>query len=301
MIDFETVKAGDCKQKYLFIKNTSGIDTKVSLEIKNFVAEEHKRNHEEFIDPMKIEKKLCDKFKLKDYTNGIGFALENKCIFLPAFGIVSVSIAAITEMWGSYEDILIINVDGFFYDVYIPIKINVIDTPIRLYTGKVQENEDEEVSMIRFGSQVMGAVSVNRKLKIQNLSWLPIEIDWKVFVVDSNDERLIDLNFEFRDLTPNEGDKQDSDSSTSRSNRKDTDMSTKTNSPIVYGHMMNNNTNKNNNAFLRDSVTTLDYYESCYIYVERVPLIKVNITNHFGSMFPEDDQAFLLSKNKIVS
>lgn len=301
MIDFETVKAGDSKQKYLFIKNTSGIDTKVSLEIKNFVAEEHKRNHEEFIDPMKIEKKLSDKFKLKDNTNGIGFALENKCIFLPAFGIVSVSIAAITEMWGSYEDILIINVDGFFYDVYIPIKINVIDTPIRLYTGKVQENEDEEVSMIRFGSQVMGAVSVNRKLKIQNLSWLPIEIDWKVFVVDPNDERLVDLNFEFRDLTPNEGDKQDSDSSTSRSNRKDTDMSTKTNSPIVYGHMMNTSVNKNNNAFLRDSVTTLDYYESCYIYVERVPLIKVNITNHFGSEFPEDDQAFLLSKNKIVS
>ena len=84
MIDFETIKAGDCKQKYLFIKNTSGIDTKVSLEIKNFIAEEHKRNNEEFIDPMKIEKKLSDKFKLKDNTNGIGFALENKCIFLPA-------------------------------------------------------------------------------------------------------------------------------------------------------------------------------------------------------------------------
>jgi len=51
---------------------------------------------------------------------------------------------------------------------------------------------------------------------------------------------------------------------------------------------------------VRESTTTLDYYDSGYIYVERVPLVKVSLTNHYGIELNDPSDAFFLNKNKIV-
>jgi hypothetical protein len=51
---------------------------------------------------------------------------------------------------------------------------------------------------------------------------------------------------------------------------------------------------------VRESATTLDYYDSGYIYVERVPLIKVSLTNHYGIELNDPSDVFFLDKNKIV-
>ena len=211
LFDFGNLKVGESLQKYFFIKNTSGIETQASLEIKNFQAiEEIIANENGLADPLKKIRKLTDKYKLKENTNGIGFGLEKKIVKLEPFQTVCVSLAVLAEMWGSYEDILIINIDGIIYEHFIPIQCNVIDTPIRLYTGKITENENEPCSMIRFGSQIQGSGLITRKLKIQNTSFIPMDIEWKVFLKDNEDERLIDFNMELRDLHESDLEKRQS-------------------------------------------------------------------------------------------
>lgn len=211
LIDFGNLKAGDCIQKYFFITNTSGIETQARLEIKNFQAFEDVIDNENVItDPMKKTRNLSDKYKLKDNTNGIGFGLEKSNLTLRPFQTACISVAAIAEMWGTYEEILMVNIEGIIYEHFIPIQCNVVDTPIRLYTGKITENQNEPCSMIRFGSQIQGSGLINRKLKIQNTSFIPMEIHWKIFLKDSSDEKLIDFNMEYRDLNDNDIEKHES-------------------------------------------------------------------------------------------
>ncbi len=215
LIDFGSLKAGECIQKYFFIKNTSGIETHAKLEIKHFQAIEDNTDQDSIlVDPMKKTRNLADKYKLKDNINGIGFGLEKNFLKLGPFQTACVSLAAITEMWGTYEDILMINIEGIIYEHFIPVQCNVVDTPIRLYTGKITENQNEPCSMIRFGSQILGSGLISRKLKIQNTSFIPMEIEWKIFLKDPSDEKLIDFNMEFRDL--NDGDLEKHESSISQ-------------------------------------------------------------------------------------
>ena len=39
-----------------------------------------------------------------------------------------------------------------------------------------------------------------RSLKLQNMSSIPIDIDWRVFFIDQDDKRLIDVNIVFDDI-----------------------------------------------------------------------------------------------------
>ena len=54
---------------------------------------------------------------------------------------------------------------------------------------------------LRFGTQIQGNGLIKRNLKIQNLSWIPIEINWKIFIVEPNDKKLVDVNVLFDDIT----------------------------------------------------------------------------------------------------
>ena len=51
---------------------------------------------------------------------------------------------------------------------------------------------------------------------------------------------------------------------------------------------------------LRGSNTTMDYYDSGYIYVEQLQLIKLNLTSHYGSQCDPNNTEFSLNQNKIV-
>jgi hypothetical protein len=144
------MKTGNSASKVICIKNMSAINTKAKLCIKKFKALELDEKVRKCSDPLKRPTKLANNFKLSDCTQGIGFGLELSSIDLPAFGFVNLKVIAIAQMWGSYEDALLISVDGICYDLIMPIYINVIDIPIKLYASKVQiEAEDEEISMIR--------------------------------------------------------------------------------------------------------------------------------------------------------
>lgn len=133
--------------KHLILKNTSGIRTFVNLEIENFKAVELIENEKLFNDPSKKTLSLFDRFKLVDEHKGIGFGLERNSFELPEFSSVSILLIAIPDFWGYYEDFIKIKINGIDQIISIPIRINVIGTPIKIFTGKVYEND--EVSMIR--------------------------------------------------------------------------------------------------------------------------------------------------------
>ena len=204
VIDFGDTKVGEEIQRNLTIKNVSGIDTRVELEIKNFktIAQLNKNESKSlFYDPLQKKSKLTDKYKLKDQISGVGFIIENSRFDLPAFSTVKFEIAALCEIWGSYDDFLVVSIQGIDQEDTIPIKINIKDSPFKLFSSKVAEDEIEEISMIRFGSQVQGNGLVKRNLKIQNLSWIPIDVNWKIFVVEPNDKKLIDVNLLYNDIS----------------------------------------------------------------------------------------------------
>lgn len=152
LINFENIKVGEKHIKYIFIKNTSGIRSTVNLDTKYFKAVKAETTGDErsFADPMKRQPNLSETFKLKENTLGLGLGFERSSFELPEFSLVSFALIAIAELWGFYEDILKINIDGIIEPINIPIQINVIGNPIKLFTGKVVENDSEEISIMRF-------------------------------------------------------------------------------------------------------------------------------------------------------
>jgi hypothetical protein len=150
-IDFGSVKVGQEIQRSLIIKNVSGIDTNVKLDIRNFkvVESTDKNEPSPFYDPLQKKSKLADKYKIKDPISGVGFIIDNSEFYLPAFGSIKFNLSALCEIWGTYDDNLIINVDGIDQEDTIPLKITIIDSPFKIFTSKVSEDEKEEISMIR--------------------------------------------------------------------------------------------------------------------------------------------------------
>jgi hypothetical protein len=276
LIEFDPIEVGNCSIKYLFVKNTSGIDTNVKLSVKRFqTIESTNKDVNLFVDPMKKPKKFGENFKLKDGKNGIGFGIEREIATLPAFSTCCIALAAVAELWGYYTDKLQLNVDGIESETQFKMGVNVNGSPIKLYAGKVMENESEQVSMIRFGSQIQGTGLLPRKLKIQNTSSLPIEINWKIFLEDPNDDRLIDLNLIYQDVDE---------------------------SSMVIA---NNPTDLNKNSLQKPSNSNAtsydDYYDNEYVYFERVPIVKINLTKHFGRELPDqDDEIYLMSSRKSI-
>jgi len=197
VIDFGQIKVGQSSQQKLVIENKTAIRSKISFDIKTFKTIDAKDSIKNQIDPMKKSLKVSDRFKLKENSNGIGFGMDYLSHELNPFDSITLDLYSLAEMWGVYEDSLLINVEGIPFEITLPMRVNVIDNPIKLYAGKVAENEAEETAMVRFGSQTQQSGEIVRKLKIFNSSWSPIDIEWKVFVIDPNDTKLVDVHLTF--------------------------------------------------------------------------------------------------------
>ena len=98
---------------------------------------------------MKKPSKLSERYSYRENDLGFGFVLENPKFDLPPFGMVKFSVIAISEMWGYYEDFLLINVDGIDHEESIGLEIDVVGSPVKIFAGKVTENESEEMSILR--------------------------------------------------------------------------------------------------------------------------------------------------------
>lgn len=77
------------------------------------------------------------------------------------------------------------------------------------------------------------------------------------------------------------------------------------NSSDVGGH--NVTFNKNNQRFQpqngldrANTNTTMDYYDSGYVYVEQLPLIKLNLTTHYGTELDDKSSIFYVNNTRTV-
>lgn len=136
-------------EKSLIIQNNSGISTHIRFDIKQFkTVRKVDKNDSLFSDPMVKKSEITDHFKLHDRTLGLGFVISQPDIYLPAFGLAKISLTAISEIWGSYNDYLYITCEGKEQIDFIDLEIEVTDSPIRFFSTMVVEN-DEEIAMLR--------------------------------------------------------------------------------------------------------------------------------------------------------
>ena len=307
-IKFENVKVGVQIEKYFFIKNNSGIATRANMEIKLFKVHEKTQYNSEkkaisslFADPMKKISNLADRLRMNDNFQGVGFGMEHYQVELPPFSTVVSPFILLAEMWGSYTDSLLVNIEGIDETQVIPLHVDVVDLPVKLYTGKVSESENEtdEVAMLRFGSQVQGREPITRKLQLLNTCYMPLQVDWKIFLVDKNDDQLIDINVLSNDETTNNIVKNANRNKASKINiinetsglsylKEDADKLLSSNSSV-----MENKINP-----MVDSYTSFDYFD--FFVDERVPLIKLKLSSHYGEEVTDENKVFYFSDNRIT-
>lgn len=202
-LDFGSHKVGRTANKSLIIQNNSGINTSISLDVKRFKSQaKTDKNDALFCDPMVSQRRdIKDHFKLANSELGLGFVINKSQFELPAFGLVKFTISTLSEIWGDYEDCLMVRYGEEPRQVdEIGLRVSVTDSPIRFFSTMIPE-DDGEIAMLRFGNQTLGSSNViKRNLKLQNTSSIPIQIDWRVFIVDQADRRIIDLNVVYDDI-----------------------------------------------------------------------------------------------------
>jgi hypothetical protein len=258
-----------------------------------------------FNDPMKKISNFFDRLRLDDNFQGIGFGMERYEVELPPFSTVVCPIILITEMWGIYTDCLLIDIDGIADQQVIHLKADVIDLPIKLYTGKVSENDSDEVAMLRFGSQTQGKEPITRKLQLLNTSFIPLQVDWKIFLADRNDQKLIDIN-----ILNNEQTGQNLMRNTNR-NANNSNLKNSKNESLVSFRKENTNDDMSSNSsvienkinpikedMLGESNNSFDYFD--YFVDERVPLIKLKLSQHYGQEVTEENKVFYFSENRMT-
>ncbi len=308
-IFFDQVRVGEKIVKNFSIKNNSGIFTRAFLKFKLFkvheVAAYANEGNSKFNDPMKKIGNFFDRLKLDDNFQGIGFGLEHYEVALPPFSTVVCPIILIAEMWGAYTDSLLIDIEGVDEQQVIHLNADVIDLPIKLYTGKVSENESDEVAMLRFGSQTQGKDPITRKLQLLNTCYIPLQVDWKIFIVDKSDQKLVDINILSNEQTGQnimQNANRNTNNSNMKSNQKESLVSFRkenTNDDMSSNSsVIENKINPIKEDLLGESNNSFDYFD--YFVDERVPLIKLKMSQHFGQEVTEENKVFYFSESRMT-
>ncbi|NXU16048.1 DLEC1 protein, partial [Pardalotus punctatus] len=128
---------------------------------------------------------------------GAAFYIQPSTGTLKAFQELPIEITAYNNMWGEYQDYLVCRV-GDLKPKLIPIQMTVKGCPIYLSVTGPQP----EPPIIRFGTQVSGGSPVLRKVRLNNPTPFDIRLDWEVYNVEPDSEKLVDLLVLFGDPFP---------------------------------------------------------------------------------------------------
>ncbi len=168
----------------MFIKNTTPVDTLIDLKLRNFELKTYQNG----------QVKSGQHDILKPNHLGITFSADRKRLKLRSFETTMVVLTVSPTIWGDYMDELEINAENMESSQKLPIHVVAIGNPVKMYAGIVFEENKDEIPIIRFGTQIKSNRLITRKLKIQNLCTNTYEIDWKVYLINPNDLKLINLN-----------------------------------------------------------------------------------------------------------
>jgi hypothetical protein len=120
---------GNQQNQYLLIKNNTPIKTTIHVSTKPFELNEKYA---------KQNTKCCS------FVN-----LEKQDFILNGYEIISISFSILNTMWGTYNHTFEIKINGIHTTRTIPIQINTIGLPVKIYSSKCLNN-NEESSMIRY-------------------------------------------------------------------------------------------------------------------------------------------------------
>ncbi|EDO45789.1 predicted protein [Nematostella vectensis] len=208
LLEFETVPLGEQGKATLVMTNTSAIRARYSLHVEHFKAakppsppEGQPKNKNSrrlqgllartpnIADPLSktATKAQADHSAtvLRD-GRGAAFILSPCEGELLPFGYQVVEVSAYNDMWGDYRDLLVCQVEGLD-PVYIPIKMTVVGCPLNFQMMK------DQAPILRFGTHVSGAPSVQRSLRLNNTSPFDIRLDWGTYNIIRDDPQLLDM------------------------------------------------------------------------------------------------------------
>ncbi|XP_060241055.1 deleted in lung and esophageal cancer protein 1 [Meriones unguiculatus] len=189
-----------------FGSSPNSLDKKISLPdmppalLKTAHIQEHlaKKEQLDFVENMLSHKK------------GAAFFAHIPQGRLGAYQQLRIDITACANMWGEYWDELLCTVGDQPVTV-IPVYMAVVGCPISSLRNTCYSVAPFlEEPIIRFGTQLSGGDTVTRTLRLFNSSHCDIRIDWKTFVPEDKEDRLLELlvfygpPFPLRDQAGNE-------------------------------------------------------------------------------------------------
>ncbi|XP_074623643.1 deleted in lung and esophageal cancer protein 1-like isoform X1 [Acropora palmata] len=204
LLDFGAVPLASCPRTILVLTNTSAIQASFSIEMNYFRAAKpptppdgapkSKRGRilgrtANIADPIsKTSTKAHADYCRSILHEGKGAAFVPSLAsgeLLP-FGYQVIELTGYSDMWGEYKDSLHCKIEGL-EPVSIPVKMDVVGCPLNLQMMK------EQAPILRFGTHVSGAPSVQRSLRINNTSPYDIRLDWASYNVQPQDTQLLDM------------------------------------------------------------------------------------------------------------
>ncbi|KAK7011463.1 deleted in lung and esophageal cancer protein 1 [Biomphalaria glabrata] len=150
--------------------------------------------------------KTPEKMK-KDYTKmilgekkGAAFVPYPATGHLKPFEEQIIEVTVFSDMWGTYKDLLRIEV-GDLEPVVMPMSATVVGCPLHF---QLTAGQPELRTIVRFGSHSPGTKAITRKLRINNSSPFDIRIDWEIFEASNDSTKLIDFLTSFGPSFPAE-------------------------------------------------------------------------------------------------
>ncbi|CAF1531605.1 unnamed protein product, partial [Adineta steineri] len=174
ILDFNRVPLGEKSCLELIITNLTDIQSGIKAKVAKFktrvlptVNEQTNQNYE----PINQEV-------------GIGFHLnksETDIYNLPPRGTVTIPISVISSMWGTYTDLLQLQIDGIDTIKEIPLQVHITGHPIKTYLCANNKSNSTSLPIVQFGSMLHNSLPIKKKVHMQNISHIPICIDWVVY------------------------------------------------------------------------------------------------------------------------
>lgn len=63
----------------------------------------------------------------------------------------------------------------------IPIRVHITGNPIKTYLSSNKNDKNSSLPIVQFGSILHNSLPITKKVHLQNISHIPIRIDWVVY------------------------------------------------------------------------------------------------------------------------
>ncbi|CAF3429846.1 unnamed protein product [Rotaria sp. Silwood1] len=188
-LDFNHVPLGQKTSLELIITNLTDIESGIKAKIAKFKTR-----------PSSVANgRKTQNFEPIDSDIGVGFHLdksESTIYSLPPRETTTISLSVISSMWGDYTDLLQLQIDGMDSIKEIPVRVHITGNPIKTYLSTNKNDKSSSLPIVQFGSMLHNSLPITKKVHMQNISHIPIRIDWIIYDITEDtteSSKLIEL------------------------------------------------------------------------------------------------------------